>query len=483
MFDDVIKILKSIKPETDDDRRQILDASAQLQRNAAGQLSDAQKSQVEELVANVFGSSYFARIRRWVGRLRADFELKDEEGFANADAITTVALAEEGLKNGISGEELAWLASAAAENVWIFGLRLGELDTQLRFFSRIVSHSPEDINARFLASYLMGQARAGGVDRRENLADQLCEAHPMKAFICTWRGEATQRGFKRIVGLVQSGKVSPDKIGFLMYGGWTKILSADEIATLVNLMLRGDKRAVLEPSMSMLHDALRREPESIAVLEAPAWEVVEATPPDAPVMVAWHWGRLAAIVAARDPQRIVRLIIGQYSSGQFIPLSDERRQVLQTATEADPVCAWDAISEAIMSGKDVSSSLLIVLRSWYGELIPVDHLVSWAKTNQPRGPWIVAHLIRSDPRNPSSRARALLLAFRGNKDVWDVLYANMVSGFWQGPYSNKIERDLAIAKQWAEDPDPEFQAFATDVIRELERHLRVQKTREEEGEF
>jgi hypothetical protein len=481
MYDDVIKILQSIKPETDDDRRQVLDACTRLQREVGEHLSEVQKSQLQQLSGQVFGVSYFARIKRWVGRrLNVDFDLRENEGYAKADALTA-ALAEEGFNNGISHEELAWLASTEAENIWLFGLRLGELDRKLGFFERIVACSPEDINALFLAAYLMGQAKAGGKDRREHLIDQLRDAHPTKAFACTWRGEASYRGFERIVGLVESGKVAAEKIGFLMYGGWTKILSADENATLVRLMLNGAKRAALEPSMSILYDALQREPESIDRLEPLVWEIIEATPADAPVMLAWRWGRLAPIVAVRDPLRIVRLIIRQYSSPRFIPLSDERRQMLQTATEAEPIGAWDAIAAAVMSRTEASSALLTVLRGWYAELIPVEHLISWARSNEPRGPWIVAHLIRPDLESPSSRARALILAFRGNNEVWNELYANMVTGVWVGPYSNKIERDLAMAKRWATDPDPEFQAFARDVIRELERRLREQRTREEEG--
>lgn len=483
MLDDTIKILQSIKPETDDERRQVFDVCARLDKESAERLSQAQKIQLKNIRAQVFGTDYFSRVKRWVGRrLFVDFNLNAADGLARADAITA-SLADEGLKTGISDEVLGWLASTEAENVWTFGLRLGELDAELRFFWRIVTCSSEDVNALFLAAYLMGQAKVEGSDRREQLIDQLSETHPMKAFTSTWRGEASHRGFERIVGLVKSGKIESEKTGFLMYGGWTKSLSANDVATLVEMMLSGERQRVLEPCMSMLHDALQREPKSIGILEPVMWEVLESTPAEAGVMVTWRWGQLARIVAARDPQKMIQIIIRDYSSRRFVPLSDERQQVLQTATEADPSRAWNAVADVIMSGGDTSSGLLTVLRKWYGELIPIEHLIAWAKANQPKGPRIVAHLIGSDLGNPSSRARALVLAFKGNVEVWNELYANMVTGFWQGPYSGKIARDLTIAKQWAEDPDPEFQAFAKDLIKELEHQLRQQKIREEEGEF
>jgi hypothetical protein len=46
--------------------------------------------------------------------------------------------------------------------------------------------------------------------------------------------------------------------------------------------------------------------------------------------------------------------------------------------------------------------------------------------------------------------------------------------------SGKIARDLATAKEWAKDPDPEFRAFAEDVVEEVERRLKEQKMIEEE---
>jgi hypothetical protein len=49
--------------------------------------------------------------------------------------------------------------------------------------------------------------------------------------------------------------------------------------------------------------------------------------------------------------------------------------------------------------------------------------------------------------------------------------------------STKFERDLATARQWVEDPDPEFQTVAKEWVRELECRLREQKIREDEEEF
>ena len=483
LFDDAIKALQSVEPKDDTERREFLDACLRLESEAGEKLSEQQKKELMAVRSSVFDSSYFASLKRWVGRrLHADFDLEGGTGEQQADRIAE-ELAEEGLARGMSDEELAWLASPEAENVWVFGLRLGELDGEMKFFKRIVASSSEDVNTLLLAAYFNGTARRAGNQLREDLLDGLCGEHPQMALGCTWRGEPSERGLQRIIDLVESGKLVPESVRVLMYGGWTKSLSGEDVGKLVTLMLRGNKIAVLDASMSMLQDVLQRDPQSIERLDPLVWQTLELTPANAAPMVEWRWRGLAAVVAPRDPQRIIHLIVRQYSSEPFIPLSDDRQHALQVATQSDPVAAWNVIGDAILNNEEASSALLTVLRKWYGELIPIEHLISWARAHQPRGPRIVAHLVNPAPGQLSGRARALVLAFPGKKEVWTELFASLVTGFSFGPYSNRIEMELATVRQWAEDPDPEFRSWAMEVARGMEAQLRHQKTREEEGDI
>jgi len=266
-----------------------------------------------------------------------------------------------------------------------------------------------------------------------------------------------------------------------MYGAWTKDLAAEDVAILVRLLLKGDKAAALEPSMVMLQEVLEHHPEAIEKVEPLVWDILESTPPNASVMAEWRWGELSYNFAHRNPQRMVRLIIRQYSSPGFIPATDERHQALHMATEADPVGAWNIVGDAFLHAGDASYNLLTALRGWYGELIPIEHLVSWARAHEPDGPRIVARLISPTPGQLSQRARALVLAFPGNEEVWSGLLANVVTGAWMGPISGKMERDLAVVKQWEGDPDPAFRSWVRGLVEAMEKNLRAQRTREEEG--
>src|SRR5207244_12337305 len=100
--------------------------------------------------------SDFGRLQRRVGRrLHANYRNGVEPASAALDE-TAKTLAEEGFKIGISDQEIAWLASTDAENVWPFGVRLGELDVSLEIRDRIVAFSSDSIDTVFLAAYFIG---------------------------------------------------------------------------------------------------------------------------------------------------------------------------------------------------------------------------------------------------------------------------------------------------------------------------------------
>ena len=483
MFSAVVAILKSAKPETDEDRRAVVDASLRLERDCGEHLSAEQKEQLENVRLEIFDDTYLGKLKRWVGRrLHADYTGDVNAALQKWEAMA-FALAEEAVVRGISEEELAWLTSTEAENVWPLGLRLGELDVTSKFFDRIVMASSEDINTVALAAYLAGRQKAEGDVIREQLIDRLAADHPMMAFGCTWRSNATERGFRRIVSLVSSGRVRPESIGFLVYGAWTTALPAEQVGELIRLLSSGDKSAAIEPSLTMLHELLERRPDATDTVEPLAWEVLESTPPDASVMSEWRWGHLAPAFARRNPQRMIRLLISQYSSdATYTRFTNERHQAFQIATIAAPKESWTMVSQALLQLGPVSSyNLRSALRGWYGDLIPVEDLVSWAKAHEPEGPNIAADIIGPSSEQLSPRARALVIAFPDNDAIFARLWGKVVTGFFAGPLSARSERDLAIVKRWEQDPDPAIRSQVKKYIKAMERTLRAQKLWEEEG--
>jgi hypothetical protein len=479
-----IEILERFTPQNDKERVRIVEACKRLQGLHRESLTPDLKQRLSAVEGRVFQATYFDRLRRWVGRRpHSDYDLEGKTGFQKADDETR-NLADEAYSAGISDSELAWLASPEAQNVWPFGKRLGQLDTDTRYFSRIVDASPDDKNGVFLASCLAGVSETVGEDTREDVLDRLAASRPLLSFICTWRGDPSLRGYQRLESLVRSGPVPFEWLGLLSYGNWPEHLSANQVVNIVDLMLRGELASVLETAMEMLHRHLQRHPNDISQMEGQIWKVLEMKPPRSHSMVEWEWGQLAAVVAPLEPARMITVILRMFESDGFVPLhDDDTMNALRLATAADPTSAWDLISTTMLEGGKIGSGLIVALSQWYGELIPTDVLIAWAREHPERGPWLIARILNVQQAPLPQRARALLIAFKGNRAVQEELVANLESGSWVGPFSGFYKQKLDIVRGWSEDPEPSIRSWAKTVAKGLERQLQQQKVREEEEEI
>jgi hypothetical protein len=146
---DAVSVLREHPPKNDTERRQVIDSAQRVLTEAGESLDQPERAVLQQISSEAFGESYFDRLRRWVGpRTHTDYDLAGGSGFEKADS-TTQALAEEGFTNGISEEQIVWLASEDAQNVWLFGKRLGELDKSRRFLNQIVAATPANVNCMF----------------------------------------------------------------------------------------------------------------------------------------------------------------------------------------------------------------------------------------------------------------------------------------------------------------------------------------------
>jgi hypothetical protein len=137
----------------------------------------------------------------------------------------------------------------------------------------------------------------------------------------------------------------------------------------------------------------------------------------------------------------------------------------------------------MLEGGKVGAGLVVALSQWYGELIPTQVLISWAKANQPRGPWIVARILNVKQAPLPERARALILEFKDDHDVRNQIVANLGSGTWVGPFSGYIDQELNTVRGWAQDADQAIRSWANEVAKRLKKQLEKQKVIEEERGF
>jgi hypothetical protein len=481
MIDQTIEVLESLAPRTDKEKRSILDVCMRLERDVRDRFSDVQIQRLREVANGIFDKNYFGRLKRWIGpRLHVDFDLKDSTGYGAADAVVK-ELAQEGLQNGISDSEIEWLSSPEAENVWGFGYRLGQIDEGRSLLQKITAQASESVNAVLLASYLNGRANAEGDEFREEFLDSLAELRPLLAFACTWRGTSSHRGLDRVLHLVETERTPPETLGYLAYASWTHPLSVDDVDRLVKAMIDSGSPKVRDAASSILMGLSARHPESVEKTESSIWRLVEMRPDRS---WEWQWGQLVGGIVNRDPKRVVNIVKRFFESEHFVPIrSDEVMKALQIATALDPKGAWEVIGDAMLKEDDVSMRLVISLTKWYGELIPSNILISWAKNNQPRGPLIVARIIVVGDSQLPERARALLLAFPSDNRLKSQFSISLQTGFSTGPLSNRIGADLAVAESWAQDPNPGIRSWARQMAKGIKARLKQTRMLEEEEEF
>ena len=311
-FDDAIEVVEKATAGTDAERRTKMNACEILL--ASPTLSEEQRGRVRRARDDVFGATYFERLRRWIGRrLNSDFDDRGSSGFEEADK-KVFQLAEEAFDRGIQDRELEWLASPEAENVWLFGKRLGQLDTSGRFWERIALAAPDDINCMLLAAYLDGGTHFDVDGRRDDWLDSLSDTKPYAAFGGTWRAEPTIEGSKRIIRLVTEGLVSPSTLRVLRYGGWVERLPIEATKQLIDLMLTKSPESNVEAVMGVLDHAIRSETVSAGMFGEAIWTALQLRPQFTSPSYDWHWGRLAELVAASNPARLAKVFVALFES-------------------------------------------------------------------------------------------------------------------------------------------------------------------------
>jgi hypothetical protein len=272
-----------------------------------------------------------------------------------------------------------------------------------------------------------------------------------------------------------------ESLGFLVWGGWSKPLETDAIVLLAASMLDSDRPALFEPATHILMTRLSDDHGSIHELAPLMWRVTAIKPERSS---EWHWGQIASKMIALDPKRVVENIVSFFQDPNFIAItSDETMKVLLAATDADPQSAWDVIGNTVLKDDRLAMRIVLSLSGWYGDHIPKETLVSWARNNLPKGPWIVARIIAVRQSPLPDRARALILAFPNDARVRNQFGATLQTGSHMGPYSNRLKADLAIAESWAKDRSPIIKSWARQLVNGLAAQLKRQLVREEEEEF
>lgn len=485
MIDEAVGILESIEPRSEEERRVKAEAATWILTHRGTNLSEPHRSALQGLIKSTYGEDFESQLKRWVGRrMHADYDLEGGTGFTKADENVTT-LAEQAYSRGLGESELTWLCSPEAENVWPFGKRLGEIDRDECYLDRIIEMSSDDTNCMLLASYLSGLSSTRGENLWDEVSDSLIERRPMLAFGITWRGPATAMAGKRVAQLIDSGSIANYMLQVLMYGGWAASLPSSEKYEILRRLLYKQDETLTVVALSILTHSIEKEPDVADRFRDLIWEALARPLANSRFAGDWEWGVLAKSLAAKDPKRVTRLIIDKMTDdSSWLRYEEIGQDILRAVTLVDYEAAWSVVSAALLDQQGSSYRLLFGLEHWYGDLIPPEELVQWARSHSSRARSIAVRLISVEGAPMPERLRALLKAFPEDEELIRSVLASLGSGSWMGPYSGRLQRECEVLRSWEEGADPWVRKWVTTAVQRLQRGIEKQlKIEQEEGIF
>lgn len=479
--EDAVALLDGTIPADDSERRMIMDACIRIQK--IPDLPEGLRFRLREIRGKLFGATFFDQLRRWVGkRLNADYDLEHGSGYASADE-QVLRLAADAVEKGLNADELNWLASPDAENVWLFGRRLGELDTAGAFEAPIEAVTGDDLNCLLFASYLTGRYLADEEAERERVIDGIERSKPQAALGATWRAGPSEAGARRVIRLLENGLVDPSATRALMYGDWLQHLPLKYTIGIVDLILKIGAKSNLEIALGIIDNRLRSKTASIDQFGETAWKAIEAQPASrVSSTFDWQWGRVAEPLASANPTRFAHAFVRLFESDETWLATDSAQHCLRLATTADPVGVWSVIGLALLRQDATGMRLRIRLEHWFGELLPPDVLVDWAKRKGRKGFLLAAGLLTVRSGVPSDSVRLLVREAKNPDEVLSYIFSSLHSGFGAGPLSGLMERSLEPLQNLAKDPEPRIRAWAKAQIINDQKMIKRQRIMEEESE-
>lgn len=479
--EDAVTLLETTTPLDDEERRMIVEACIRIEE--APDLPENLRLRLRQIREKVFGVSFFDQLRRWVGkRLHTDFDLKHDLGYASADK-QVIQLAEVAATRGLTEEELKWLGSPEAENVWGFSQRLGELDAEGRFEALIKQATENTPNCLLLAGYLTGRYPAGREAERSEAINEIEQSKPKAAFGATWRADSSESGVRRVIRLVQNRLVDPSALQVLMYGQFLPQLPLKYAIQIVELILDADTSSFTEIALGIIDNFLRSKSATIEQFGESAWKTIESVPAGrVSHTFDWQWGRIAAPLATANPIRFAHAFVKLFESDETWLATDSAQHCLRTATEADPAGVWSVIGPAVLREDQTGMRLRIKLEHWFGELLPPSILVSWAKQSGRKGFLHAAALLSVRSGSPSEAARLLVREAKHPNEVLLLIFSSLHTGFGAGPLSSLMERNMEPLRNLANDPEPRIRAWARAQMASEQKMVKRQKLIEEERE-
>lgn len=488
LADDLLSRFERLDVPNEAQRREVWETIQNILTYDREVLTNEQRARFEARAGDLFGRSFRDRLRRYTGRLATTDWPDPDHPAKPKPGVVAATLAEEAIRSPEAlRSELGWLTSEEAENVWAFGRRLGELDETHSWLDDLIAAAQAGRNPRLLSAYLRGRADVGKGDWREQLLDDWTDDEARVALVvdATWQGEATSRAVARLVRLVDCGWLSPGTLGLLVYDGWVRALSAEDLHALLERVVSDESTQASEAGLAMLTMWMTDHGNELAAPLLPiAWRLIERPPSwEGRPMLSFYWSKVGSVLLRHEVVRVARAIVQAVSTASMSS-RDRRLELLQQALAREPEVVCDEISAMLLRDDPIAVHLEITLQFWIDEADPLGdtdaaRLLAWARADLDTRPQILAQLIK--PKVMITPVmRGLLAEYGPESRPARTLAGNFFTGTWWGSETEHLEQQREQVVDWLQDPEPAVRTWAKHVLDAIDERLPGVRLREEE---
>jgi hypothetical protein len=348
-------------------------------------------SELEKIKTRLEQESYDLRLKRWAGGWSIedgeDIEINGKE--VPRFEIEIDHLAREAAENPeLLYPLISWLASDSAQKSHLFFYSLGGHDKGRVFREAIelVGRTTNGIEA--FSAYFGGWGRHdpdGAESRIETLSSSA--EYPAEALIrAISHIKARGSAVKRVLKLIEEGRISRFDTGRLLAGHWTRDLDLDQFRGLLKAVA-GDDFQCASGALILLFRYNAKEWTQDHSLTEIAWRCLETAHEIKPYLKEWDLDRLAAKLARKDPKRGINLfeslLFKSHSHGSWNPITmHPKHRFWDVLYEEDKEALFEMLFNASLKDAFVRFDVTSQLRELLDLKKETDILISYAKRDE-----------------------------------------------------------------------------------------------------
>jgi hypothetical protein len=304
----------------------------------------------------------------------------------------------------------------------------------------------------------------------------------LPTFLTIWRAGPTDERISWLVEDVASQRLPSSTFRWLTLGGWGARANTGPLRTFARALLGTTEIPAVAAALSMVLAHLDAHPEAGEALSDELTELVMrlASVPDPDTMLSYEW-ELACkkLRAAGRFQTVIDAAMEALRSTGRVGFADRAWTVLQPIFATHAAEIWTRMTGLLERSQDVGRILVDARGRGLLHHVPPDSVIGWVGGDRSRQ-IAVAEMCSAHEAPLNPLARALIMKFGAESPAAAVIAARAHSTPRAVSSLGLFARaQLANARTWASDGDPEVARWGARMIRELEQSAEAFDAHEE----